>query len=185
MAPSLAGGWIRPSQLNWMKDMAPSLAGGWIRPRLLRGWAELFELVQTDATACGDSLCVGEKDALTVSATVTTLAGERLLQQSGLLLMSWCAPPLRQLFAVGLQRNSEEERQSPGAGKMVCRGITGSTWGGWRAGGRGRNPEKPLNPAEFLSSSAAPLGDVRSLWRERGKTGTVRNKAPNSHDMFS
>lgn len=44
-----------------------------------------------------------------------------------------------------------------------------------------------LNPVEFLSSSsaAAPLGGVRSLWRERGKTGTVRNKAPNSHDMFS
>lgn len=42
-----------------------------------------------------------------------------------------------------------------------------------------------LNPVEFLSSSAAPLGGVRSLWRERGKTGPVRNKAPNSHDMFS
>lgn len=47
------------------------------------------------------------------------------------------------------------------------------------------NPAKSLNPVEFLSSSAAPLGGVRSLWRERGKTGPVRNKAPNSHDMFS
>lgn len=76
--------------------------------------------------------------------------------------------------------------QSPRSRKMVCQGITGSTWGGWRASGRViRNPEKPLNPAEFLSSTTAPLGDVRSLWRERGKTGTVRNKAPNSHDMFS
>lgn len=48
-----------------------------------------------------------------------------------------------------------------------------------------RKPAKSLNPVEFLSSSVAPLGGVRSLWRERGKTGPVRNKAPNSHDMFS
>lgn len=58
----------------------------------------------------------------------------------------------------------------------------GEAWQASRVAGK---PEKSLNPAEFLSSSAAPLGGVRSLWRERGKTGTVRNKAPNSHDMFS
>jgi len=59
--------------------------------------------------------------------------------------------------------------------------------GGRRGKADGRvksNQAKSLNPVEFLSSSAAPLGGVRSLWRERGKTGPVRNKAPNSHDMF-
>lgn len=80
--------------------------------------------------------------------------------------------------------------QSLRASKMVWHGITGnrSTWGAGegKAGGRVKsNPEESLNPVEFLSSSAAPLGGVRSLWRERGKTGTVRNKASNSHDMFS
>lgn len=74
--------------------------------------------------------------------------------------------------------------------RMVWRGMSGGQRGdargeAWQASRVAGKPEKSLNPAEFLSSSAAPLGGVRSLWRERGKTGTVRNKAPNSHDMFS
>lgn len=51
--------------------------------------------------------------------------------------------------------------QSPRARTMVWHGVAGSRRGGWRVGvGRRviRNPEKPLNPAEFLSSSTAPLG---------------------------
>lgn len=75
--------------------------------------------------------------------------------------------------------------QSPRARKMVLQGIVRSTRGGTERRGRRKSHVKALNPVEFLSSSAAPLGGVRSLWRERGKTGTVRNKAPNSHDMFS
>lgn len=74
--------------------------------------------------------------------------------------------------------------------RVVWRGMSGGQRGdargeAWQASRVAGKPEKSLNPAEFLSSSAAPLGGVRSLWRERGKTGTVRNKAPNSHDMFS
>ncbi|KAM7380248.1 hypothetical protein PAMP_003560 [Pampus punctatissimus] len=34
-----------------------------------------------------------------------------------------------------------------------------------------KNPEKSLNPVEFLSSSTVPLGGVRSLWRERDVEG--------------
>lgn len=98
----------------------------------------------------------------------------------------------------GLQKSSLElvnvqacihTAESPRAGKMAGQEITRSrsTRGkGWEAMEESRaNPAKSLNPVEFLSSSAAPLGGVRSLWRERGKTGPVRNKAPNSHDMFS
>lgn len=73
----------------------------------------------------------------------------------------------------GLAGDHEEQVNTRSGGKAT------------QAGRVKRNPEKSLNPVEFLSSSAAPLGGVRSLWRERGKTGTVRNKASNSHDMFS
>lgn len=46
-----------------------------------------ISLSLSHSNSFGDSLCAGETDSLTLSATVTTLAGEMLLQQRGLLHM--------------------------------------------------------------------------------------------------